>query len=207
MDEVILASAPKRKSPPKLSYYRLQTPKKKIYKHTCRSCLRKFPSITCDSCTLCTSASTDGWHSPIRHSLALFQRSLLKEWQCDIQSGASEPFSAQQKSMLKNHHLHSVFGSPASPYSVSGLEGPKRERNTPFVSLPSCTAGRSSKMVKSNLPRGELGSWQSNQTQDAVQDGLAHWQWNLFKLPLYVYERISSVSDQVTKMTPNALVT
>ncbi len=78
MDEVILASAPKRKSPPKLSYYRLQTPKKKIYKHTCRSCLRKFPLITCDSCTLCTSASTDGWHSPISTQFCPLPKKFVK---------------------------------------------------------------------------------------------------------------------------------
>lgn len=64
MDEVLLASAPKWKSPPKLSNI-VPKPKKED-KHACWSCarLRKFPSIFCASYTLGVSASTDGWQFP-----------------------------------------------------------------------------------------------------------------------------------------------
>lgn len=66
-----------------------------------------------------------------RHSLALFQRSLLKEWQRDIQSGDSEPIAAQPKFIINNHKLHNVlFGSLASSYSCVRVWRSKRERNT-----------------------------------------------------------------------------
>ena len=86
-----------------------------------------------------------------RHSLALFQRSLLRERQRDIQSGDSESIAAQPKFTMNNYKLHNVlFESPASSYSCVRVWRSKRERNTAcafsrlaFVSLPSCTACQS----------------------------------------------------------------